>query len=218
MRKVIVGAFVSMDGVMQAPGGPEEDREGGFQHGGWLVPYFDEKLVEIMTAWTTRAGAFLLGRKTYEIFAGSWPKSTDPSDEAAMALNTRPKYVASRTLDKVDWNNSFLIKGDLAEEVAKLKAQEGGEIQVHGSGELLQTLLKRDLIDTLRIWQFPVVIGTGKRLFGEGTIPASFRLVDTQLATTGAVLHVYERAGDLKYGEVEVGQETVIFDSNAAPQ
>jgi dihydrofolate reductase len=218
MRKLVVGTFVTLDGVMQAPGGPNEDREGGFQHGGWLVPYFDDKLGEIMTDWTTRAGAFLLGRKTYEIFAGSWPKATDPGDEVATALNTRPKYVASRTLDKVDWNNSFLIKGDVAEEVAKLKAQDGGEIQVHGSGELLQTLLKRDLVDTLRIWQFPVVIGTGKRLFGEGTIPLSFRLVDTQLATTGAVLHVYERAGDLKYGEVEVGQETVIFESNAAQQ
>jgi dihydrofolate reductase len=218
MRKLVVGTFVTLDGVMQAPGGPNEDHEGGFQHGGWLVPYFDEKIVEIMTDWTTRAGAFLLGRKTYEIFAGSWPKATDPGDEIAMALNTRPKYVASRTLDKVDWNNSFLVKNDVAEEVAKLKAQEGGEIQVHGSGDLLQTLLKRDLIDTLRIWQFPVVIGTGKRLFGEGTIPLSFQLVDTQLATTGAVLHVYERAGDLKYGEVEVGQETVIFDSKAAPQ
>jgi dihydrofolate reductase len=218
MRKLVVGTFLSLDGVMQAPGGPNEDRDGGFQHGGWLVPYFDEKMGEIMTHWTTRAGAFLLGRKTYEIFAGSWPKSTDPADEIATALNTRPKYVASRTLDRLDWNNSFLIKGDVAEEVAKLKAQEGREIQVHGSGDLLQTMLKRDLIDTLRIWQFPVVIGTGKRLFGEGTIPLSFRLVDTQLATTGAVLHVYERAGGLKYGEVEVGQETVIFDSKAAPQ
>jgi dihydrofolate reductase len=110
-----------------------------------------------MTEWTKRAGAFLLGRKTYEIFAGSWPKSTDPADEIATALNTRPKFVASRTLDEVNWSNSFLLKGDVAEEVAKLKAQEGGEIQVHGSGDLLQTLLKRDLVDALRIWQFPVV-------------------------------------------------------------
>jgi dihydrofolate reductase len=207
-----------MDGVMQAPGGPDEDRSGGFQHGGWLVPYFDEKLGEIMTDWTKSAGAFLLGRKTYEIFAGSWPKSTDPADEAAVALNTRPKYVASRTLEKVDWNNSTLIKGDVADEVARLKAEDGGEIQVHGSGDLLQTLLKHDLVDTLRIWQFPVVIGVGKRLFGGGAVPGAFRLVDTQLATTGAVLLVYERAGSLRYGEVEVGQETVIFDSDAASQ
>ncbi|HEX5718142.1 MAG TPA: dihydrofolate reductase family protein [Thermoanaerobaculia bacterium] len=212
MRKLVVGTFLTLDGVMQAPGGPDEDRDGGFEHGGWLVPYFDDKLVEIMSEWTTRAGAFLLGRKTYEIFAGSWPSSTDPADEIATALNTRPKYVASRTLDRVRWNNSTLLEGDLAEAVAKLKAQEGGEIQVHGSGDLLQTLLRHDLVDTLRIWQFPVVIGTGKRLFGEGTIPRSFRLVDTQMSSTGAVLHVYERVGDPRYGEVEVGQETVIFD------
>ena len=218
MRKLVVGTFLTLDGVMQAPGGPNEDREGGFRHGGWLVPYFDEKFVEIMTEWTKRAGALLLGRKTYEIFAAYWSKSTDPADEIATALNTRPKFVASRTLDKVNWNNSHLLKGDVAEEVAKLKVQEGGEIQVHGSGDLLQTLLKQNLIDTLRIWLFPVVIGTGKRVFGEGTIPGSFRLVDTQQTAPGAVLHVYERAGGLKYGEVEVGQETVIFDSGAAHQ
>ena len=216
MRKLVVGAFVTLDGVMQAPGGPNEDREGGFRHGGWLVPYFDEKFGEIMTEWTKRAGGFLLGRKTYEIFAASWPNSTDPADEAATALNTRPKFVASRTLDTLTWNNSHLLKGDVAKEVAKLKAQEGGEIQVHGSSNLLQTLLRHDLVDTLRIWQFPVVLGTGKRLFGEGAIPGSFRLVDTQQTAPGAVLHVYERAGGLKYGEVEVGQETVIFDSDAA--
>jgi dihydrofolate reductase len=218
MLKLVVGTFISMDGVMQAPGGPDEDRSGGFEQGGWLVPYLDEKIGDIMTEWTKRAGAFLLGRKTYEMFAGSWSKSTDPADDAATALNSLPKYVASRTLDKVDWNNSTLIQGDVAEEVAKLKAGDGREIQVHGSGELIQTLLRHDLIDTLRIWQFPVVIGTGKRLFGEGAIPGAFRLAETQVATTGAVLHVYERAGDLRYGEVEVGQETVIFDSGAARQ
>jgi dihydrofolate reductase len=212
MRKLVVGTFVTLDGIMQAPGGPDEDRDDGFRHGGWLVPYFDEKFSEIMTEWTKRAGAFLLGRKTYEIFAASWPKSTDPADEIATILNTRPKYVASRTLEKVDWNNSHLLKGDVAGEVKKLKLLEDGEIQVHGSSNLLQTLLRHDCIDTLRIWQFPLVLGTGKRLFGEGTIPASFRLVDTQQTAPGAVLHVYERAGNLKYGEVEVGRETVVFD------
>jgi dihydrofolate reductase len=201
---------------MQAPGGPDEDREGGFQHGGWLVPYFNEQFLAIMTEWTKGAGAFLLGRKTYEMFASSWPKSTDPSDENAMALNTRPKFVASRTLDRVTWNNSHLLKGNVAEEVAKLKAQDGGEIQVHGSSDLLQTLLKHDLVDMLRVWQFPVVLGSGKRLFGEGTVPRAFRLVDTKQIATGALLHVYERAGGLKYGEVEVGQETVVFDSDTA--
>lgn len=213
VRKLVVGTFVTLDGVMQAPGGPDEDRDGSFQHGGWLVPYFDEKLVEIMTEWTKRAGAFVLGRKTYDIFAGSWPNATDPADETAMALNTRPKFVASRTLNELSWNNSTVLKGDVPGEVAKLKTQEGDELQVHGSGELLQTLLRHDLVDTLRIWQFPVVLGAGKRLFGEGTIPLGFRLVDTQFTTTGAVLHVYERTGGLRYGEVEVGQETVVFDA-----
>lgn len=209
MRKLVVGMFVTLDGIMQAPGAPSEDRDGDFQHGGWLVPYFDEAFGESMTAWTKRADAFLLGRKTYEIFAESWPKSPDPEE----VLNIRPKFVASRTLASVNWNNSFLLKGDVAGEVARLKAQEGEELQVHGSGNLVQTLLQHDLVDTLRIWQFPVVLGTGKRLFGEGTIPRSFRLVDTQMNTTGAVLHVYERAGGLRYGEVEVGQETLIYDS-----
>ena len=188
MRKLVAGTFLTLDGVMQAPGGPDEDRDGGFRHGGWLVPFFDEKFGAIMTEWTRRADAFLLGRKTYEIFAASWPKATDSADEIATALNTRPKFVASRTLDTLDWNNSTLLKGDVAEEVAKLKAQEGGEIQVHGSGDLLQTLLRHDLIDTLRLWLFPVVLGTGKRLFGEGTKPCSFRLVDTQQTAAGAVL------------------------------
>lgn len=216
MRKLIVGTFLTLDGVMQAPGGPDEDRDGGFRHGGWLVPYFDEQFLEVMTEWTKGAGAFVLGRKTYEIFAASWPKSTDPGDEIASALNTRPKYVASRTLKELAWRNSRLLKGDVAEEVAKLKAQEGNEIQVHGSGHLLQTLLKHDLVDTLRIWIFPVALGTGKRLFGEDTIPRSFRLVDSRQTKTGAVLHIYERVGGLRYGEVEVGQETVVFDSNAS--
>ena len=216
MRKLVVGTFLTLDGVMQAPGGPDEDRDGGFRHGGWLVPYFDEQFAAIMAEWTTQAGAFLLGRKTYEMFAASWPKATDAADETATALNTRPKYVASRTIDRVTWNNSHLLKGNVAEEVQRLKAQDGGEIQVHGSGDLLQTLLRHDLIDALRIWSFPVVLGTGKRAFGEGTIPRAFRLVETQQTATGAVLHVYERAGGLKYGEVEVGEETVIFDSDTA--
>ncbi|HZM34438.1 MAG TPA: dihydrofolate reductase family protein [Burkholderiales bacterium] len=212
MRKLVVGAFLTLDGVVQAPGGPDEDREGGFRHGGWLVPYFDEKFVGIMTEWTKRAGGFLLGRKTYEIFAAAWPKSIDPADEIATALNTRQKFVASRTLRKVDWNNSRLLGSDVAGEVAKLKSEEGGEIQVHGSGSLVQTLLRHELVDTLRLWFFPVLLGTGKRLFGEGTIPAAFRLAETQVVPSGAVLHVYERAGGLKYGELDVGQEPVVFD------
>jgi dihydrofolate reductase len=211
MRRLVVGTFLTLDGVMQAPGGPDEDRDSGFRHGGWLVPYFDQRFLELMTEWTRRAGAFLLGRKTYEIFAGSWPNSTDPADEIATALNSRPKYVASRTLDAVAWNNSRLLKGDVATEVAKLKAEEGGEIQVHGSGHLIQTLLEHDLVDTLRLWHFPVVLGEGKRLFGAGTVPGRFRLVESEQTTPGAVLHVYEREGEVRYGEVDVGQERVVF-------
>jgi dihydrofolate reductase len=216
MRKLVAGTFLTLDGVMQAPGAPDEDREGGFRHGGWLVPYFDEKLGAIMTEWIKRAGAFLLGRKTYAIFAAYWPKVTDPADEIAAALNTRPKFVASRTLAQLDWNNSRLLEGDVAQAVAKLKAEDGGEIQVHGSGALLQTLLKHDLVDTLRVWHFPVVLGAGKRLFGEGTLPRSFRLVGTQATRTGAVLQVYERAGGLRYGEFEVGKGAVIFDDQGS--
>ncbi len=212
MRRLVVGTFVTLDGVMQAPGGPDEDRDGGFRHGGWLVPYFDEEFAAVMTEWTKRAGAYLLGRRTYEIFAASWPNAVDPVDESAIALNSRPKYVASRTLDRVDWNNSTLLEGDIARAVADLKDQEGGEIQVHGSCVLIQTLLENDLVDELRVWTFPVLLGTGKRFFGNGTIPLGLRLTDSRMNTTGAVLHVYERAGGLRYGEVEVGQETVIFD------
>jgi dihydrofolate reductase len=208
MRKLVAGTFLTLDGVMQAPGGPDEDRSGGFRHGGWMFPYFDETGGEVMTEWIRQAGGFLLGRKTYEIFAAYWPNATDPGNEIAAALNTRPKYVASRTLDTVEWNNSTLLEGDVAEEVAKLKAQEGGEIQVHGSGNLLQTLFRHDLVDTLRLWLFPVVLGTGKRLFEEGTIPASFRLVDSLVTGTGAVLHVYERAGELRYGEIGADPES----------
>jgi len=209
MRQLVVGAFTTMDGVVQAPGGPNEDRENGFTHGGWLVPYLDEKFGVSMDEWTKRAGALLLGRKTYQIFADSWPNSSDPQEK----LNIVPKFVASRTLDKLSWNNSTLLKGDVVTEVAKLKAQSGDEIQVHGSSHLLQTLLQHDLVDVIRIWQFPVVLGTGKRLFGDGARPRGFKLVETMLNTTGAILQVYERVGGLKYGEFEVGHDAVIFDA-----
>ena len=148
--------------------------------------------------------------------AAASPQTSHCANEIATALNSRPKLVASRTLDRLEWQNSTLIRGDVADEVAKLKMQEGEEIQVHGSGNLLQTLLQRDLVDTLRIWSFPVVLGTGKRLFGEGALPRSFQLVETQLNDTGAVLNVYERKGELRYGEVEVGQETALFDPDTS--
>lgn len=202
MRKLVAGTFLTLDGVMQAPGRPDEDDEGGFQHGGWLAPFDDDSFGAIMTEWIRGAGAFLLGRKTYDIFASYWPAVTDPAHEIAVALNTRPKYVASRTRREFAWNASTLLEGDVAEAVARLKAQDGGEIQVHGSGDLLQTLLAHDLVDTLRLWHFPVVLGSGKRLFGRGTIPNTFRLVHTHVTGTGAVLTVYDRIGGIRYGVV----------------
>ncbi len=212
MRKLVVGAFVTMDGVVQAPGGPSEDLEGDFTHGGWLVPYFDDVFAANMDDWTKRAGGLLLGRKTYEMFAASWPNSPNPDEP----LNALPKVVASRTLTEVTWNNSTLIAGDVVTEVTNLKSQEGGELQVHGSGNLVQTLLKHDLVDIFRLWQFPIVVGTGKRLFGEGAIPRSFHLVETKVNSTGAILLVYERGGGLTYGEVEVGEDIVVFDPELA--
>lgn len=204
MRKLVAGTFVTLDGVMQAPGGPDEDRDGGFEHGGWLVPHFNDTIGEVMTEWVETAGGFLLGRRTYDIFADSWPHATDPNDRIANVLNTRPKYVASRALRTVSWQNSTLLQGDVAAAVSQLKAEDGAEIQVHGSGDLLQTLFRNDLIDELRIWIFPVVLGTGKRLFGMGTAPGTLRLKETLNTSTGAVLHVYERAGPMQYGSMEV--------------
>lgn len=199
MRKLVVGTFVTVDGVMQGPGGPDEDRDGGFEHGGWLVPYFDEGLGQLMDELTNRADGLLLGRKTYEIFAAHWPHMPD-EDPIAAKLNSVPKYVASRTLDTVEWNNSTLLGADVAEEVAKLKAGPGGEIQVTGSGDLIQTLMKHDLVDEYRLLVFPVLLGSGKRLFAEGTIPNGLRLVDTTTSTTGVAIQTYERAGKLEYG------------------
>ena len=208
MRKLVVGTFLTLDGVMQAPGGPDEDREGGFEHGGWTVNYWDEDGGRIITEATLRAGALLLGRKTYEIFAAYWPRVSD-DDPIAAKLNSVPKYVASRTLGEVTWNNSTLIQGDVGEAVGKLKEQPGGEIQVTGSGELIQTLMEHDLVDEYRLWVFPVVLGRGKRLFAGGTLPAAMRLVDTKTSSTGVAIHTYERAGVIPYGSFAVDEEHV---------
>src|SRR5215210_4111494 len=178
MGKLVVGTFVTVDGVMQAPGGPDEDREGGFEHGGWSFNYWDDVMGQRIVEATLRAGALLLGRKTYEIFAAHWPRVGD-DDPVAAKLNSVPKHVASRTLDEVTWNNSSLIQGDVAEAVGALKQEPGDEIQVTGSGDLIQTLLDHDLVDEFRLWVFPVVLGEGKRLFAGGTIPAALKVVDT---------------------------------------
>jgi len=203
MRKLVVGTFITVDGVMQAPGGPDEDREGGFEHGGWSVNYWDDVMGQIITESTLQGDALLLGRKTYEIFAAHWPK-VGGDDPIAAKLNGMPKYVASRTLGEVTWNNSTLIEGDVARAVAELKEQPGGAIQVTGSGDLIQTLMEHDLVDEYQLWVFPVVLGEGKRLFARGAMPAALKLVDTKTASTGVAIHTYERAGAIPYGTFEV--------------
>ncbi len=207
MSKLIVTTFLSLDGVMQAPGAPEEDRSDGFDQGGWLVPYADEDMGRLVVDWITAADSFLLGRKTYEIFAAHWPRVHDADNPVAVALNGRPKYVVSKTLDRVEWNNSTLIKGDVVEEIARLKRRPGREIQVHGSSTLAQTLIKNDLIDEYRLWFYPVVLGSGKRLFGTGSVPTALRLVDTKTTSTGVVIHTYQRAGEMKHGSFALDKE-----------
>lgn len=205
MSKLVVGTFLSLDGVMQAPGGPDEDPSGGFRHGGWSVGYWDDAMGEVITESIQQADSLLLGRKTYEIFAAHWPHVTD-DDPVAAKLNSMPKYVASTTLDRVEWNNSTLINGDLAQEIPKLKDQRGGEIQVQGSCQLIQTLMKHELVDEYRLWIFPVLLGSGKRLFGDGTMPAGLKLLDTTASSSGVVIHRYERAGAIQYGSFALQQ------------
>jgi dihydrofolate reductase len=203
MRRLIVNAFVSLDGVMQAPGGPEEDPVGGFSHGGWAVNYWDEEMMRRMAA--SPPYELLLGRGTYEIFAAHWPYAEGP---IADRLNGTRKHVASTTLARLEWNNSTLIAGDVADSVAALKSEDGPEIQVHGSPGLIQTLLRHGLIDELRVWTFPLVLGTGKRLFGDGAIPVALRLVGNEVTATGVTISVYERAGDIDPGSFEFDEPT----------
>ena len=203
MRSLVVNTFMSLDGVMQAPGGPDEDPTGGFRYGGWAVNYFDDEMMEQIA----QSGPYelLLGRGTYEIFAAHWPYDEGP---IADQLNGTRKHVASTTLERAEWNNSTLIQGDVAEYVATLKGQDGPEIQVHGSPGLIQTLLEHDLIDEFRLWIFPLVIGTGKRFFGDGAIPAGLKLVDSKATKTGVTVNVYERAGDIDRGSFEFDEPT----------
>ena len=202
MRKLVVLSFITLDGVMQAPGGPEEDPTGGFKHGGWVAGYFDDFLGRVMVEQMSRPFDLLLGRKTYEIFAAHWPYVKDKEDPFAAGINSAKKYVASKTLLKLDWKNSELIKGDVAEEVKKLKEQDGPEIQVHGSGALIQTLLKLDLIDELWLKIFPITLGKGKRLFAEGTIPVGFKLLKSEISPSGVIVAAYQRSGKVKTGSL----------------
>lgn len=198
MRKLIVNTFLTLDGVMQGPGGPGEDDSGGFGYGGWSVNYWDEQMDQVMSAAMSTPFALVLGRKTYDIFAAYWPDA--PDEAGGKLLNEATKYVASRRRPALEWGNSVLIEGDAAEGVAALKGEDGPELQVHGSGNLLQTLLRYNLVDQYRLWIFPVVIGSGKRLFAEGTNPAGLRLVDSTVSTTGVVIGTYEPTGEIVTG------------------
>lgn len=199
MAALTLTTFLTLDGVMQAPGGPGEDESGGFPHGGWVFPHIDPVFGETMTGIFANADAFLLGRGTYDIFAGHWPRVTDPNDPVATALNSLPKHVASRTRSRFDWNASLHV-ADVVAEVPALKARYARELQVHGSWGLCQTLIEHDLVDEYRLLVFPVVLGTGKRLFGSGAVPATLSLVNSKTTSTGTVISVYRRSGALKTG------------------
>jgi dihydrofolate reductase len=206
MRKLIVLSFISLDGVMQAPGGPEEDPTGGFKHEAWVFGYFDDFLLKVMVKQMSKPFDLLLGRITYEIFAAYWPYANTSENPFAARINNAKKYVASKKLTKLDWNNSELIKGDIWNEIKKIKEQDGPEIQVHGSGNLIQMLLKHDLVDELWLKVFPITLGAGKRLFAEGTIPAGFKLLESEILPSGVIIASYERAGEVKTGSL--GLET----------
>jgi dihydrofolate reductase len=205
MRTLMVTAFISLDGVVQAPGGPDEDRDGGFTHGGWAAPHIDDEVLGRMIGISARADALLLGRRTYEEFAATWPLAA-ADDPIGSRWNALPKFVASRSLTSVSWQNTTLLTGEVPDAVAELKKAEGGEIQVHGSGRLVQTLLAHDLVDELHLVVIPVLVGSGRRLFGSGTVPARFDLVAAATTRSGVVVGRYARAGELVYGAL--GPET----------
>jgi dihydrofolate reductase len=194
MRKIVLITFVSLDGVYQAPGSPEEDTEGGFEVGGWQIPYFDEDAGKFIAESYAATDGLLLGRVTYEMFAAFWP-SAPTEDPFAAQMNSMPKYVVSKTLNQVTWNNSMLIKGNLAEEVAKLKQQPGpGHLAVVGSGKLAQSLMRHNLVDEYELWVHPLVLGSGKDLFGGGVPKTPLRLVSTKTTGSGIVVLTYQPA------------------------
>ena len=196
MRKIIIIEFITLDGVMQAPGGPEEDTSGGFKYGGWTVPYFDEFAGKVMSEQMKQLFSLLLGRKTFEIFAGYWPQH----EEGWPGVNKAVKYVVSHSPQNLTWENSTLITGDVAKEIKKLKANGGPDLQVWGSGNLAQTLFKNDLVDELWLKIFPITLGTGKRLFADGTIPAAWELIESKTTPSGVIVASYKRAGEVKTG------------------
>jgi dihydrofolate reductase len=197
MRKIVVFTMISLDGVMQAPGGPEEDTSGGFTYGGWTFSYVDESFGKIINEELSVPFDLLLGRKTYDIWVPYWPKQTGPIAEP---FNKAKKYVVADTAVDLAWKESVLINDDVVAKLKALKEEDGPMLQVHGSGKLIQTLLKNDLVDELRLRTFPVVLGSGKRLFAEGTIPAAFELIDSQSLPSGVILANYKRSGEVKTG------------------
>jgi len=199
MRKIVVLSFISLDGVMQAPGGPDEDASGGFRYGGWTVPYFDEVAGEVMGQQMGMPFDLLLGRKTYDIFASYWPDQ-DPSVPPTVQFNKATKYVVSASSPELGWENSVLIEGDVVARLQALKQEDGPMLQVHGSGNLAQTLLKNDLVDELWLKIFPVTLGPGKRLFAEGTMPAAFELSESRTTPSGIIVANYIRAGEVRTG------------------
>jgi dihydrofolate reductase len=198
MRRLIVTTFLTLDGVLQAPGGPGEDDDGGFAHGGWSVNYWDDTMGEVMGTTMSVPFDLVLGRRTYELFAAHWPRVSD--DDGGREINAATKYVASRTNPTLDWGPSVLIDGEAATGIAALKQTDGPELQVHGSGNLVQTLLRHEMVDELRLWVFPVVVGPGKRLFGQGTVPGGLTLVESTVSTTGVVIGTYRPTGTIEHG------------------
>ncbi|MGW0365782.1 dihydrofolate reductase family protein [Streptomyces sp. NPDC002990] len=203
MGKLTLTNFLTLDGVMQAPGGPDEDRSGGFQYGGWLTPFADEGMGEFVDEVFDRAGAFLLGRRTYDIFAGYWPRQTDPDDPIASRLNGLPKYVASTTLKEPAWAGTTVIDGEqLQSEIVRVKDATEGELQVHGSGALAQWLLARDLVEELNLMVFPVFLGAGRRLFPTGGLPTAYELTGSRTTGSGAAIHTYRPKGRATFGTI----------------
>lgn len=198
MRKLIINTFITLDGVMQAPGGPEEDPTGKFKYGGWSFNYWDEMMGKTMDEFMAKPFELLLGRRTYEIFAAHWQYIKN--DPTADKFNATKKYVVSGTLNKLDWENSYLIKDNVVREIGTLKEKDGPELQVHGSSNLIKTLLKGNLIDLFHVWIFPVTVGKGKQLFGEGANASNLRLIDCKYSGTGVIIATYEPGGELKTG------------------
>jgi dihydrofolate reductase len=202
MRKIIVLSFISLDGVMQAPGGPDEDTSGGFKYGGWTVPFFDDFAGEIMGEQMSKPFDLLLGRKTYDIFAAYWPKQ-DKEHPVAKPFNAAVKFVASHSPFDPSWENTKVLSGgDVADQVKKIKNSQGPDLQVHGSGNFIQTLLQNDLVDELWLKIFPITLGPGKKLFAEGTIPAAFTLTGTKISPLGVIFANYKRNGDVQTGSM----------------